>query len=337
MTSSIQPTIRPTDRVTPQRAAKPRPAPTRRPWFAATILSVGTLVLVGGGFGAYQMLTTGELPKPRMAAIKLGPLPEMPDLRDGVPALLPARKAAAAAQPATNAMPIPATAPQPTTAEAQDANRKAMASTVAAANLRPALAASPAPSVRAEADTPKPAVAPVSASASIVAGDPAPVRQVEMKRPTETASIVDAKAPVSAPVPAVAPTPAPVAAVPAAQPRPVEAASAPRPHVASLPADAPLPPRKPALQAPEPSQDRAPERASTAKPRPVAMQPRPASPAPAPQTVASAQEVRAPARAVEEDRSILGVPVPRFVPTGRDIRDAAATVGNAITSIPDHF
>ena len=45
----------------------------------------------------------------------------------------------------------------------------------------------------------------------------------------------------------------------------------------------------------------------------------------------------APAPAAEEERSVLGVPVPRFVPTGRDIRDAAATVGNAITSIPDHF
>ena len=74
------------------------------------------LCLVGAGAGYYVL--TGERPSPvseemparKAGAIRIGPIADMPDIRDGVPALMPAKTATARA-PSTQ--PPPAPAPQP--------------------------------------------------------------------------------------------------------------------------------------------------------------------------------------------------------------------------------
>jgi hypothetical protein len=357
--------------------------PRRRRWLLPASL-VGGLFLAAGAAGTWVLMSEEEgKPRARLSALKIGSLPEMPDLRDGVPALMsslsPKKPVASPADEARLAHALSAPpAPAPDTAE--DANRKAMASTIASANLRPALAAplaeqaaTPLPPQVREAQAPGPTKtpapapptatvvqAPEPAAPSALAAAPlpeaAPIRQVDIKQPAQTASIdgprsvvapatppapprmpephADARQPESAAPDARTPKPAPEAAVSA----PAEAAPAlsetPVTRAASLPQEAPLPPPRPAMhsaEAPErttptPRQAAA-ERAATPRPRPVAS----AAPRPAPPQPAAAQ---APAAAQEEERSLLGIPVPKFVPSGRDFRDAAATITDAVTSLP---
>ena len=363
-------------------------------------LAAGTLCLAGGGVAIYTLMTGEETPKRRVSAIRIGPLPDMPDLRDGVPALMPTRHPTAAASAAGRLAGAnspagaagPSAAPTMPPLSADDANRKAMASTIASAGLRPALpgqteakpadvksaVAKPVSAVVASAPTPmvgespaaktlpEPVVAPnppmvaaaeppqppqgaVDASARTAPGT---VRRIDIK-PTETASLGDARpvepsAPATAPVPIVPPPPpraapeagpAPSSAAPEpARAEPVMPAATAPTRSASLPADAPLPPPRPSFQPPDPVERAAPrpagpERAATPKPRPAAPT-RAAAASPAGQPAVAE---RRPAADADEDRSLLGIPVPKFVPSGRDIRDAASSITDAVTSLPSRF
>lgn len=167
--------IKPGDRVAPKRpAARPAPAMSKPRWLLPALAAGGVFVLAGGGFAAYSLLMDeAEPPRRKASAIVIGPLAEMPDLRDGVPALMTKPRPATApgapspTPPALAAVPssapigvaTPPAAPTasasrsvpPAAAEAapapaaamldvEDANRRAMASTIATAGLRPGLA-----------------------------------------------------------------------------------------------------------------------------------------------------------------------------------------------------
>lgn len=319
------------------RLGTARPGSAMRRAFVLAGSFAAAVCLGGVGFAAYSwltpMLSAPETPKARQtSAIKMGPLPDMPDIRDGVPAIRRdgvVRNVAGA--------PAPSGGPG-ADREREVAAARALDMTVQTAALRPALStpAAPAPRVDPISEDTRPVAGPKPAAEP----QPATVRAAVPAQPgtvTASGSPAEPRPATSLPAPPVTP------AKPAARPvettastveAPVVVSSA-EPGPAALPAP-PLPPSRPATRQAEPK----PERTAALPARPL---PPTRSPGAAPRSPAASVTEAVPARAVprasaEEQTQVLGVPVPEFVPqAGRRIRDAAGSVADAVSGLPDLF
>ncbi|WP_375461868.1 hypothetical protein [uncultured Enterovirga sp.] len=313
-----------------------RPAPRHTVVLAA---SLGIMAMAGVAFGAWTWFDRAA-PR-RISSVRMGPIAEMPEIRNGVPALAGARSTPASGAPAaprlepadpeprrvrTVSAPPPALAPAAAASPGPDivaANAKAMASTAASIQLRPSLGAPLVPSTAPSSnlrDAARPADPVVTAAPAPERGIASADRSVPDARRTVPSSVLVGTDPVEA---AAAPTeealPASPVATAARSPAPVQPAASP---TAGAP---PLPPARPAARQPAPASL---ERVATLqRARPAA--PGPAIPAGA---AASAPEQPAPERA-----EIFGMPLPGFVPTGRQIREAAGSVADAVVNLPDRF
>ena len=247
--------------------ATPAPRPRRsRPVRTAVIAGLGAACLAAGAGAAVYLTRTGEPQAARLSAIKIGPVADMPEIKDGVPAIM---------------------------------DRAAM---------------------RVISTTPPDK--PLPGAATGAAAVPPPTRATP-SRPTEVR--------IGAPD---VPAPVVLATDPkAARPSPVQTSAlsppADRPAPTATIEHPPLPPAAPergGVRRPEPA---APRVATLPRPRPAT--PAAASPPAAQQASATAPS---PAAAPEPDRvEVFGVKLP-LVPTGRQIREAAESFADTITSLP---
>lgn len=335
-----------TPSIDPSDIRSPSPAASRR---TAALMGVGGAVAAAAiGFAAWTVFDRASAP--RASSVRMGPVADMPEIRNGVPAMVavrpaPARSASQDQRPGAPESssepravrtvsappPAPTPAPAPPAIEVEAANAKAMALTAASVSLRPGFAAPAAPSL---------AVAP--ASRSIVPDAPAPGSQARAEIPEtpraatseRTAGpadrpLPDARRPVpsvamSDPAPAddvvVAPPVVPSSAQPETPSRPVPPSP---PAVTARTSPAPLPPVRPAIRAAPAEQ--------------VAASARPRSPASGSATSPAPAATRIPAEPVPERAQIFGVPLPGFVPTGREIREAAGSLADAVVNLPERF
>ena len=327
--------------------------PKRRRWLVPSIVA-GLLATGGGAFGLYQAFeapardTSGR--SLRQQAIKIGPVPDMPDIRDGVPALMTSREGAAVRVVAAPAPGAPAVrpgalssssspndllqarsmVPQIDPARRAAAEPLATAPTVANAALRPAIASKP----RVESATAD------SSAASGAATLAPPAAAINARAPVATGSM---QATMAEPERAAI---EPEAASPRQEPAVTETGRQElgRPEIARIePArvSSPLPPVRPAIRSSEPPTERtlqadrtpaadrnAPDRTASKTRQSLAV-----PPASGPGTPIQARPTPRAPEPVEERAEILGMRLPGFVPTGREIRDAAGQTGRQIRDV----
>ena len=324
--TEIRPTIRQPPGPSPElpvrtAAAAASPGQGRRNAVVVAAAGAVVLCLVGAaGFAAYPYLPHslsglgigGDGPKPKRSEIRIGKLPDMPEIRNGVPEIVkPVRVIATDSSPQAPAAGKPAEAAglKPAVAAVAPAlaaaPREPTISEILASDLRPASANAPGvPPARQSVLSPNP-----TRGAPAGGGLLPPAKPNE---PVATASIlVDTPKTVPAPA-ALVPLPpvAPVrsaAAVPARPDKP--AALSDRPAVAAKPA---VLADKPAVAAAKPAGAAKPARTQTAA----------AAPAPAPT-----------AEPEEERVEILGLKLPN----GNDFKRVVGSIGDAVTSLPQKF
>ncbi len=325
-----------------QDLARANTKASRGGWLVPAV-GLGLLALLGAGVGSYWLLARNVAP--RAQSVRFGPLADMPDIKDGVPALvskpaariiagvptnLPAPSSPVARPVATGFLGRTVLVPRAEPAAPSDPLREAaeataMASTIASASLRLGLGSNSSEAA-ARISGPSPAEQGATAPNIVAAATPNPT--TASMRGTATVSELPPEAPALAPdefAAAEADRPIAAEAVPPRARPSVAAAGAPAepPKTAS-----PLPPMRPATRSAEMQG----ERAASPRTRPGA--------ASAPSATAGPAPGRGPAQPpspVEDRAEIFGLPLPGFIPTGRQIREAAGTIVDAVASLPDRF
>ena len=239
--------------------------------------------------------------------IRMGRVDDMPEIKNGVVAI-------GATGAPVRVIPGPATLTSAPAARPSENKAATIAPMPGAAPLAPATAAPQANAQRPAATARAAAEKGPVATGSTNAASPLPASAANQPvRPTIAAASVAATtgmtAGVSAPLPPAAPRTAMMqaAATPAPTPSP-SSATAP-----SVSPPAPLPPIRAAARRPETAMA-APQRVATARPADAG-----------------------PVEPGAEERSVLGIPVPGFVPTGRDIKSGFDSIGDAVMSLPKRF
>lgn len=280
-------------------------------------ISLGTIAIglaVAGGMAGLAELWTGAISdmvssQRSKSEIVMGPVADMPEIKNGVVAV--------GSAPPVRVIPGPA----------------------------PSIAASPAPQSLARASETKAAPAPAPAAMASVAAPaivPSAKPVAALRAPADKGPVATGSTSPATPVAVSAAVPRPLAAVPA------PAIVAPRSLAAApAPSAAPLPPTRTASRATgnvlasvvtQPPVTAPPAMSPPAPLPPVrSAQRKPDAAAPA-QRVASARPSTADAAATDaQERSLLGIPVPGFVPSGNDIKSGFDSIGDAVMSLPKRF
>ncbi|KQT70771.1 hypothetical protein ASG51_11705 [Methylobacterium sp. Leaf465] len=313
-----------------RRPVAPAPRPSRVKLRVVLLSGAGILGLAG--FTAFAFATLGNLAgpqftRPTLATASATPASlghnasEWPDLRDGVPALAPARsKSVAAAPDQPSAAP---TAERPPAAVAPPAARVAEVRprevrTVDAKPIGVTVAEARTPAVRAPEAIPveKPAAVPVAAKPARLP----PIESAAVLPPARPASLV----PVTRTATLIAPLP-----------NETTRSRATNGTFTALTPEAPK--HSPVAKATETKPSIV--KSSIVKSsvgKPVVAKPLVAkAPSGTPET-ASAPPV-AQAEPEPEQTEFLGVKVPSLAPAGRKIAESVEALGNAVKNLPDHF
>ncbi|MGA0596901.1 hypothetical protein [Enterovirga sp. CN4-39] len=315
--------IDPTE-IRPAGPTRVEPARSRRPLLIAGGALLGFAVIGGAGAALVSNLSIPSslsglafLPKPdepRRSEIRIGRLPDMPEIRDGVPAIV-----------GTQPVRVVETAPPPPPIVAQQVPtgpRPVAAMTIPAASV----ATAPLPS---NFTTGRPHFVGTSQPMAFSpAGRIQPVPVAAEPPPAEPQPAMAALPPGPRPAEAQPPAAAELARLTREPPKPEPASTA---SVAET--VVPLPPRAPARMAaarpPEarPVQEARPERPA---PRPAQLAARPpaAQPVAAPAPEGAVQPVPPPDDRIE----FLGMKLPN----GRDLQNAVSSIGDAL-SLPKSF
>jgi hypothetical protein len=284
-------------------------------------VSLGTIAIglaVAGGMAGLAELWTGAISDMMTASrpkseIVMGPVAEMPEIKNGVVAVGSAPPVRVIPGPAPTLAAAPQSPAAPRPSEMKAVSAPPVASPAVAAAPTPAMVPSPKPvaALRVATGSTNPA-APVAASAAI----PRPLAAVPAPPAAAPRSLAAAPAPSTAPLPptraasrATGNVLASVVTQPPVTAPPVMSRPAVSPSAAMSP-PAPMPPVRSAQRKPD-------------------------APAPA-QRVASARTPAADTAEAQE-RSLLGIPVPGFVPSGNDIKSGFDSIGDAVMSLPKRF
>ncbi|MFE1601222.1 chemotaxis protein CheA [Methylobacterium sp. ID0610] len=288
--------------------------PARLAWRGPVLIAAAGL---GGvvALGALAYPAVSALMEPRASGIRVGPVREMPEIKDGVPAL----RADGTEAPRVRTVAIPPASPVEKPAEAAPvAPVPARADSLVTGTLNP-----PQHFERA---------LPAGPDAKLAESKPTESRSTESKpveakaaEPKVTESKAsEAKAVGAKPVDLKPVEPKPVAVKPA-QPKP--AAPAPETHEAAAkpaaPVKAAVKPEKPAPKPVAKSEKPEPAKITAAKP-----------PAKSATTRTAAAEPAPAAPAEPEPRTFLGLPVPDLAPAGKAIKDTVDAVGDAVINFP---
>lgn len=258
------------------------------------LLGAGAAVVLAGAVTTGWVFWPAGPSRTNVAAIPIGPFPEMPEIKDGVPALaMPKPRVIGMTSPANS--PTPAPVPAPT------------------AGVKAADGQDKSPTIEALLDPPKPTPSkPVAPARTAPAGSSGPLTTASLPSPSVGAEPARRSA-------APAPTPVAKTEVPPARP-----SASPTAAVSPPVAATPVPPR-----APERAAAVSPKKTEkVAAEKPEKSEPRPAKPAvarsaeAAPTSQSSGKTAKA-----DEDVEILGLPIP----FGRQIRQAARNVADAVT------
>lgn len=313
--------IDPTEIRTPTAAPTPEAdeKPGRRNAVVVTAGVAVVLSLVGAGsFAAYAYLPrslsglgiVGDGPKVKRREVRIGPLPDMPEIRNGVPEVVGSRAPVRI---------IPTATPGPVAA-AQTAAPEATAGS----------APTPAKDLPAAGDLPKPVNVMVPAAPSVPSAADLLVAATRSDRPRPSTMGELASAPPNAPTNLLSPMPTgatPRPAKPVSSAEPVATASiaadAPAATAASPSSAIPLPPVRSVARKAEPRQD-----------RPAAQVTARSAPSSAHAENSADAQPPASAGSNEEDRvEILGMKLPN----GRDFQNVVSSIGDAVTSLPKKF
>ncbi|MEH3145886.1 MAG: chemotaxis protein CheA [Methylobacterium frigidaeris] len=289
-------------------------------------VTAGTVSLAIAAYPAVAALWA-----PRPSSIHVGRVADMPDIRDGIPALKTSSAAETApASPGEGLVPPTPMSPIP----------KPAVRTVAI----PPAGAEPAPAVERAAPAIRPPDAAVTGALSPPLSTPSPAF-TPVATPAPAAQPQSRQA-TAAPAPAVATPRPPAAQEPPARPAPEPAAKPParaagneaKPSAEPKPAPVKAVPVKPApkpalAEKPAPAEKPATPARVVRRDRPDAAEPRQRTAAAQAEPAASPPATPKP----EEPNRFLGVPIPDFAPAGRAIRETVDAVGDAVVNFPKNF
>ncbi|ACL58264.1 hypothetical protein [Methylobacterium nodulans] len=269
------------------------PAPARSGWRGPALIAAAGLGGVAA-FGAFAYPAVSALLAPRPSAIRVGPIREMPEIKDGIPALKADTPEIAPEAPRVRTVAIPPAA-APTEKPAEPPQTPPPAQPVVAARADSLVTGTLNPPQRFEHPAPEPVAKAVEPQPSV--SEPAEPKPVEPK-------VTEPKATESKPV-------EPKSAAPAPNAEPAPAAREAR-------ETAPVPAKPPAKAAAKPQKP---------APKPVAKREKP-------DATRTATAEPAPAPEQPERNTFLGLPVPDFAPAGKAIKDTVEAVGDAVINFP---